>query len=55
MSTKDVKKELTIEERLIYGKCPVCNAEHGEKCDTDQDGHMRRMAQAPKYIYEETE
>ncbi len=29
-------KTLTIDERAIWGDCPVCGAKHGEPCDPTQ-------------------
>ena len=28
-----ITKELTTEERMTWGECPVCHAKHGENCD----------------------
>lgn len=29
----EVIKELTDQERMAWGKCPVCEATHGQQCD----------------------
>ena len=25
-------RELTLEERMVLGHCPICHAEHGDPC-----------------------
>jgi hypothetical protein len=31
----DLVRDTTQHERLTWGKCPVCSAEHGEPCDSN--------------------
>lgn len=28
------ERELTFDERAVWGECPVCHAKDGEKCDS---------------------
>jgi hypothetical protein len=28
-------RELTVEERFVWGSCPVCGAGHGKKCHSE--------------------
>ena len=28
-------RETTVDERAVWGLCPVCRAEHGEPCNPD--------------------
>lgn len=44
------KKELTLEERMVYGECPWCEAKHGEPCKRKGDVCLPRLANAPKYV-----
>lgn len=45
-------KKLTIEERKIWGKCPVCDSPHGKSCkptsaDIEPGVHVARLVNAP--------
>lgn len=42
-------RELTIEERATWGTCPVCKAEHLERCDCD-GAHIARLVNAPQFV-----
>ncbi len=58
----EIIKELSQEERFTWGKCPVCQAEHGKKCHPevgiclgrnvngdlpDSGAHLARLNNAP--------
>jgi hypothetical protein len=58
-------RETTLEERATWGTCPVCKAEHGQKCNPEvgiplgrtvsgeppQDGaHLGRLNRAPSRV-----
>lgn len=60
-------RELTVEERMEWGICPVCKATHGQKClpaigahlgrniygETITAGaHLGRLQRAPFYVQE---
>ncbi len=50
-------KKLTMEERAVWGTCPVCEAPEGVACgllagleDGEEDGtHVARLVNAPAY------
>ena len=50
------ERELTYEERSIWGECPVCKASHGDKCyptgihlgcNITKGVHLGRLQKAP--------
>lgn len=62
-----VIRELTPDERLKYGECPVCKAPHGEACNPDvglslgvnanglpprEGAHLARLQRAPYRVQE---
>lgn len=46
--------DLTAEEKVTWGECPVCNAPHGERCRQEQGlppgTHLERLRNAPNRI-----
>ena len=59
------ERELSYEERAVWGTCPVCQADPGQECDPDQgvplgwtasggitDGraHLGRLRLAPRKV-----
>lgn len=47
-------RDLAYEQRAVWGKCPVCKAEHGKEC-AGNDGeplrvHLGRLERAPLTI-----
>lgn len=56
-----VLKELTYEERSIWGTCPVCDSEPGIPCspigaedipDGESGAHFARLVNAPEFAAE---
>lgn len=60
-------RELSPDERMRWGKCPVCHAEHGEPCDSSvgiplgrnvygevptEGAHLGRLNAAPMRVRE---
>ena len=50
-----IQELLTVDERSIFGRCPICDALPGEKCTLNKDAqvgssvHFERLVKAPKY------
>lgn len=46
--------DLTAEEKVTWGKCPVCNAPHGQRCRQEHGlppgTHLERLRNAPDRI-----
>lgn len=48
MSDVRLERDLTAEERFIWGECPVCHVPHGEQCEPGREGaHLGRLTRAP--------
>lgn len=67
MSTADPVRNLSVDERMTWGNCPVCSATHGTRCDSSvgialgmtvtglpaTDGaHLARLQRAPFKVRE---
>lgn len=65
MRMRDVERDTTDEERMAWGECPVCHAEHGERCSPNvgiplgrnihgrpptEGVHLARMREAPMRV-----
>lgn len=60
-------RQLTNDERFVWGECPVCHAKHGEKCHPEvgfalgvsisggrptEGAHLGRLSLAPERVRE---
>jgi hypothetical protein len=52
-------RDLTFEERSVFGECPVCKAKDGEPCDSrkginladgNEGAHLGRLIRAPRRV-----
>ena len=48
-------RELTYEERCLWGVCKICDAKHGEQCKSsagEPGVHSQRLIDAPAKVRE---